>query len=142
MPITTRPYEPADRTAALALGIRAAGLDQANHHTFISDDGTGAALWVHPIAGEIAHLGPVVTKPPNRALFYQLVRACALDALDAGFKKAEFEVRNPRLLSIIRRDFTVTVEVYGRNGRTQQPTSWRIEVDIADALRQLDARLA
>ena len=135
-----RPYEPADRAAALAL-LDTRALDDDAHRILVSDDVKGLALWVRPQAGDLAYLGPIITTTLDRRLFYELVRACALDAIDVGFKRAYFVMNDARLVARIRRDFTVTVTVYARNGKMQEPTSWRIEVDLEDALAQLEAVL-
>lgn len=136
-----RPYTPTDRAAALALLKNERAIDDQHHRIHISDDGTGLALWVKPTAGDIAYLGPVLTQTPNRRLFYGLIRACVSEMVGEGFRRAYFVTHDSRLVTRIRRDFTVTVEVYGRNGKTQEPVSWRIEVDLADALAQLEVVL-
>ena len=139
MPV--RRYQPADRAAAASLLGREQGIDDPNSRIHVSADGRGVALWTKPADG-MAYLGPVVTVPPNRQLFYGLIRACAADMISEGFEHGHFVVKNETLRRLIERDFSVTAEVYGRDGKTQQPTSWRIEVDLADAVRQLDVRLA
>ena len=137
-----RRYTPEDRAAVLALLGTARPTVEPNHHVHVSPDGAGAAVWIQPAAGELAYLGPVVTNPPNRQLFYELVHACVSEIISEGFQRGYLIVRDHTILRLIQRDFDVTSQVYGRNGATQEPTSWRIEVDLADALQQLDARLA
>ena len=60
----------------------------------------------------------------------------------SGFAEAEFIVRDRRTVSMIRRDFTAPIEIYGRNGDTQEPTSWTVHVTLAHVLPQLDKRIA
>ena len=140
--VTVRRYEPRDRAAALALIKRESAIDDPRSRILISDDGEGVALWIEPAAGDTAHLWLVRTKTPNRRFFYQLIRAACIDAMDAGFTQAEFVVTDRRTVSMIRRDFTAPIEIYGRNGDTQRPTSWMVHVALADVLPQLDARIA
>ena len=139
--MSVRRYQSADRAVVASLLGREQGIDDSNSRIHVSADGRGVALWTKPTDG-MAYLGPVVTIPPNRQLFYELIRACAADMIGEGFERGYFAVKNETLRRLIERDFSVTAEVYGRDGKTQQPTSWRIEVDLADAVRQLDARLA
>ena len=140
--VTVRRYEPRDRAAALALIKRESAIDDPASRILISDDGEGVALWIEPAAGNTAHLWLVRTKTPNRRFFYQLIRAACIDAMASGFDEAEFIVGDRRTVSMIRRDFTAPIEIYGRNGDTQEPTSWMVHVVLADVLPQLDAKIA
>ncbi len=140
MPV--RKYRPADRKMVLTLLQHKQAIDASHARIFVSADGTGVARWVHPASGDIAYLGPILTVVPDRRLFYDLILACCDDAIAAGFAVAEFHLRDRRLMLMVKRDFNVTIEVFGRNGATQKPTSWRVEVDLLDAQAQLWSKLA
>lgn len=134
-----RPIRDTDHAAALALLKN--GVGHRGNRIFVSDDGKGAVIWRKPLHG-IALLGAVATARPNRRLFYELIRACCQDAISTGLERAEFTVHDRRIVSLIERDFNAVGVVEGRNGDTQEPASWRFEVDLKDALRQLDEKLA
>jgi hypothetical protein len=77
----------------------------------------------------------------NRRLFYQLVNACARDAIARGYKHASFTVRDARLLSLIQRDFTVQAEPSAWDAGSGEPVQWEIRVELEDALQQLGSVL-
>ena len=140
----TKPYEPSDRAAAIdALGDSRA-VDQTSHRIVTAKAGAaaGLALWMEPGPGGEPYLGEV--KPPrdDRRLFYQLIEACAQDALDRGHQHASFTVHDARLLSLIQRDFNVEPQPSAWEPDSGQAASWEIRVDLQDALVQLRRALA
>jgi len=135
----TRPYEPSDRAAAVdALGDTRA-VDQTSHRIVTAEAGAnaGVAIWIEPGPGGEPHLGEVKLPVDDRRLFYQLIQACAQDALDCGFQHASFTVHNARLLALIERDFIVEPRPAAWDADTGQALSWDVRVDLRDALAQL-----
>ena len=140
--MTIRPFRDQDRGPVLALlGGDPRTLDSPSNRIHVAQEGgvvVGAVVWTQPDAGEEAQLGIVtVSLPGRRHLFYQLVRACAVDALARGFQRARFDVLDRALLALLERDFTITAQPLGWNPQTHEPVEWRVAVDLADALKQL-----
>ncbi len=135
----TRPYETSDRASAIEQLGDARAVDQVSHriHTAESGPAAGVAVWVEPGPGGEPYLGAVKVPSDDRQLFYQLIEACAQDALDRGYQHASFTVHDARLLSLIRRDFTVEATPAGWDPESGQPVQWDIRVDLQDALEQL-----
>ncbi len=135
----TRPYEQSDRTAAIEELGDARAIDQTSHRMVTADAGAaaGIALWIEPGPGGEAYLGEVELPGDDRRLFYQLIEACAQDALDRGFKHASFTVHDARLLSLIQRDFNVEPQPSAWDPDSGQAASWEVRVDLQDALVQL-----
>ncbi len=92
---------------------------------------------MEPGPGGDPYLGAVKVPSDDRQLFYQLIEACAQDALDRGYQHASFTVQDAQLLSLIRRDFTVEATPDGWDPQSGQPVQWDIRVDLQDALEQL-----
>ena len=139
----TRPFEPSDRTAAIdALGD-ARGVDQTSHQIVTADAGpaAGIALWIEPGPGGEAYLGDVRLPGNNRRLFYQLIEACAQDAVDRGHEHASFTVYDARLLSLIQRTFAMAPQPTAWDPDSGQAASWEVRVDLQDALTQLGKAL-
>lgn len=135
----TRPYAPSDRAAAIdALGD-ARAVDQTSHRIVTADAGAaaGIALWIEPGPGAEPYLGDVKLPGDDRHLFYQLIEACARDALDRGHTHASFTVHDARLLSLIQRDFNVEPQPSAWSPTSGQAASWEIRVELHDALAQL-----
>ncbi len=135
----TRPYEQSDRTAAIEELGDARAVDQTSHRIVTADAGAaaGIALWIEPGRGGEAYLGEVKLPGDDRRLFYQLIEACARDALDRGYQHASFTVHDARLLSLIQRDFSVEPQPAAWDPDSGQAASWEIRVDLQDALVQL-----
>lgn len=135
----TRPYRASDRESAIAALGDARAIDQPAHHVYTSNAGAdhGVAVWSEPGPGGEPRLGAVVLPAEDRRLFYQLVEACARDALDRGYERASFTVYDARLLTLIQRDFTVEAVPSAWDAQTGDAVAWEISVDLADALDQL-----
>ena len=114
-------------------------IDQASHHVHTAAGGPaeGLAIWTEPGPGGEPHLGDVYLPSDDRQLFYQLIKACARDALTRGYEHASFTVRDTRLLSLIQRDFTVEAKPSAWDAGTGAPARWEIRVELEDALQQL-----
>lgn len=135
----TRPYEPSDRAAAIDGLGDARAVDQMSHRMVTADAGAaaGIALWIEPGPGGEPLLGEVKLPGDDRRLFYQLIEACAQDALDRGHAHASFTVHDARLLSLIERDFIVEPRPAAWDPASGAAVSWEIRVDLQDALDQL-----
>ena len=134
------------RAAALELlGGDERTLRDPSLNVLASDDGRGAASWYED-HGPVAKLGAVVTAKDDRALFYELIREVASRMFGAGFTRGQFMVHDARLLARIERDFRVSPVVVGAvagtASRPGKPSLWAIEVDLQDAIEQLDRALA
>lgn len=146
-----RAYRTGDAVkVAQLLGLDA--LSRGTHRIVVAEEaGTvkGAALWDGEPGGT-AQLGDVATAglmdPANdRTIFYTVIRACALAAIDEGFTLATFNLRDSQLLARIQRDFAVAPTVIGREPSKDgdgAPRTWEITVDLNDAVEQLDGALA
>ena len=135
----TRPYEPSDRAAAIdALGD-ARAIDQASHRVVTAEAGAaaGIALWIEPGPGGEPHLGEVKLPGDDQRLFYQLIEACAQDALDRGYEHASFTVHDAGLLALIERDFIVEPQPSAWDAASGRAVSWEVRVELRDALAQL-----
>ena len=135
----TRPYETSDRASAIEQLGDARAVDQVSHRIHTAEGGptAGVAVWVEPGPGGEPHLGAVKIPSDNRRLFYQLIEACAQDALDRGYQHASFTVHDAQLLSLIRRNFTVEATPGGWDPESGLPVQWDIRVELQDALEQL-----
>ena len=135
----TRPYKTSDRHEAIKQLGDARVIDQASHHVHTAEYGPtgGVTVWVEPGPGGEPYLGDVKLPADNRRLFYQLIKACARDAIARGYEYASFTVRDARLLSLIHRDFKVDAEPSAWHAGTGDPVQWEIRVEMEDALRQL-----
>ena len=135
----TRPYETSDRASAIEQLGDARAVDQASHriHTAERGPAVGVAVWVEPGPGGEPYLGGVKTSNDDRQLFYQLIEACAQDALDRGYQHASFTVHEAQLLSLIQRTFTVEATPAGWDAENGRPVQWDIRVELRDALEQL-----
>ena len=137
-----RPFRDQDRAEVLTLVGDPRTIDSPGHHLHVAEDEgaiVGAVVWLQPDAGDEAYLGSVTVNVPDRwDLFYSLVRQTALDAQQRGFTKAVFTVHDPRLLRRLERDFIIDPQPSGWNPVTHEPVQWRVAVDLADALRQLE----
>lgn len=129
-----RAYRDSDRAKAIERLGDARVIDQAKHS--IVTDGDGFAVWRD--AGDVAELGAVMNPGEDRKQFYRLVLETATQAKDAGFETATFQLYDQRLVDLIERDFKKTeIEVEGT--LEGAPAAWRVTVDIADAIVQLQA---
>ena len=127
-----RAYRDSDRALAIERLGDARVIDQAKHS--IVTDGDGFAVWRD--AGPVAELGAVVNPGEDRKQFYRLVQETAIQADDAGFQTATFQLYDQQLVDLIERDFKNTeIEVEGT--RDGAAAAWRVTVDIPDAIRQL-----
>ena len=135
----TRPYETSDRASAIEQLGDARAVDQTSHRIVMAAAGAaaGIALWIEPGPGGDPYLGEVKLSGDDRHLFYQLIEACAQDALDRGYQHASFTVHDAQLLSLIRRDFTVEATPAGWDAENGRPVQWDIRVELRDALEQL-----
>ncbi len=141
----TRPMTPNDRAAALALIGSRRAIDQPSHRVQVLDNAqAGAAVWIAPSVGNTALLGLVKLSAPAGGTridrrFYQLIDACAKQALAEGFTHATFTITDPRLLAQLERDFTIEPVPLGTIDG--QPLEWEITVELVDAIAQLAAVL-
>ena len=135
----TRPYEPSDRAAAIAELGDARAVDQTSHRIVVAEGGAaaGIALWTEPGPGGEPYLGDVKLPGAARRLLYQLIEACAQDALDRGYKHASFTVHDATLLSQIQGDFAIEPQPAAWDSGSGQAVSWEVHVDLQDALAQL-----
>jgi hypothetical protein len=127
------------------------GLDRRafNHlHLVVADTGPqdGAATYT---IGDLPRLGAV--DAPDLKTTYELALAAARAALKAGAPSGDFEIHNHQLLRQLQRDFTVVATPISWEPRTESDiergapavaTHWRIEVDLQDAIRQLENHFA
>lgn len=99
-------------------------------------------VWAWPDAGGDALLGAVAVSEAKRwDLFYGLVRAAAAEARALGFGRGSFRVQDGRLLDRLQRDFSIEPWAAGWDPATGEPVEWVVEVDLTDALAQLDRAL-
>ncbi len=135
----TRPYKASDRTAAIEELGDARAVDQTSHRIVTAEAGAaaGIALWIEPGPGGEPYLGEVKLPRDDRRLFYQLIKACAQNAIDRGFEHASFTVHDARLLSLIQRDFNVELQPAAWDPGSGVAVSWDIRVGLRDALVQL-----
>lgn len=129
-----RAYRNSDRAKAIERLGDARVIDQATHS--IVTDGDGFAVWRD--AGEVAELGAVVNPGGDRKQFYRLVLETANQANDAGFETATFQLYDQRLVDLIERDFN-NAEIRVEGTLEGAPAAWRVTVEIADAIAQLQA---
>ena len=139
----TRPYKPSERTAAIEALGDARAVDQTSHRIVVADAGpaAGIALWTEPGPGGEPYLGDVKLPGAARRLFYQLIEACAQDALDRGYEHASLTVHDATLLSLIQDDFTIEPQPTAWDPDSGQPAGWEVRVDLQDALVQLGKAL-
>ena len=150
MQMTTRPYRHSDREHVVALLADGRAVDTPGLRVQVAEEAgavVGAAVYrVSEGGGQDARLGAVVAADDSRIRMYALVRACALDAMREGHTHGSFTVRDRRLLDRLRRDFRVDPKpsAWEPSATTEPgaPVEWTVEVDLADAVGQLDAALA
>lgn len=138
----TRPYnDRTDRAAALDKLPHAQDLITSRALELVVDD-TGPAAGYATFIDRREHgppiLGEVWTAASDRALFYRLVLDVVHELIARGHTHGEFYVHDRALLAILRRDFQIHPEPEGVDTRTRQASTWRIEVELADAKAQLD----
>jgi hypothetical protein len=137
-----RAYRGNDLIPVRALLGAEALTDAAGRRIAVAEEGgsvIGAAIAQIDGTSEVV-LGRVAAPESRRDVFYQLVREIARAGIDAGLDRGWFTVTDPRLLDRIQRDFDVAPELLGT--RDGAPAYWRIEVDLRDALAQLDRAIA
>ena len=134
------PINQNNRAAALELlGSDERTLRDPALRVLASDDGRGAATWYEDHS-PVAKLGFVATAGDDRKLFYELIREVASRMYGAGFTRGQFFVHDSRLLARIQRDFRVEPVVAGSVAGSA--SLWAVEVDLQDAIAQLDRALA
>jgi hypothetical protein len=138
-----RPYREADRAATLAFLGDGRAIDAPRNHVFLSGGDTpdGVALWAEPPerSAEPPHLGAVVTNAAGtNARFYDLVLACARDALDRGYERGSFTIKNRGLLRVLQATFRIEPVAVGWEAEGRMPAEWEVRVDLRDAVDQLD----
>ena len=136
-----RGYAPADRDVASALLGDSRPLDAAGTHVHLSGEQAvdGLALWLEPPVGvDEAYLGPVIAPGigPSRR-FYELVFACANDALAHGYERGYFTIKNRGLLHLLERTFRIDPVAVGWEPNTGAAQQWEVHVDLTDAVEQL-----
>ena len=92
---------------------------------------------MEPGPGGEPYLGEIKLPSDDRHLFYQLIQACAQDAVAGGHEHGSFTVHDARLLSLIQRTFSVEAIPAGWSPETGLPVQWDIRVELQDALNQL-----
>jgi hypothetical protein len=137
---TSRPYTPADRAAAVVLLGDARPLDSPASHTHVS--GVGAvdslALWIEPAPGvDEPYLGPVITPDGPGLAFYELVLACAADAISRGYRRGYFTIKDSGLLRQLQRTFRIDPVAVGWDPVSGAASEWEVHVDLPDATEQL-----
>ncbi len=139
-----QPYRPADRKAASALLGDPRPFNAPGSHAHLSGEPAvdGLALWLEPPtgAGE-AYLGPVIA-PDIGLRFYELVLACANDAIARGYLHGYFTVKDPRLEKLLRLTFRINPIASGWQPLTGTATQWEVHVELPDAIEQLRDVLA
>jgi hypothetical protein len=137
-----RPYRASDRERALELLGDTRALDSPSSRVHVLEDEgvvSGAAVLVLPDAGDEAYLGTIsLASPGDLSATYALAAACALEALDAGFRRGRFTLLDHRLLDLLRRDFTIDARPSGWDPVTAATHQWDVTVDLEDALAQLE----
>ena len=136
-----RHYNASDRQVALA-HIPQKILDNRDSKLTVANTGpqAGWVRWIDPDNGSLPILAEIwVPQPTNRKLFYRLIAFTAEWAIERGYKHAWFPITDIRVLTMVKRDFNVTVQVEAIDTATSKPSRWRIEVGLADALEQLQA---
>ncbi len=138
----TRPYTPADHEAASALIGDVRPLGMAGCHAHLSGgEGAvdGVALWLEPPPGsEEAYLGPVVAPGIRLGLrYYELVLACANDALDRGYRRGYFTIKGRGALRDLTDAFRVEPVATGWETEGDRAREWEVHVDLPDAIEQL-----
>jgi hypothetical protein len=136
-----RPIEDGDRQRAAAVLGGAAVLATGDTHVIVGPGGAddGIAVWREPAPGEEPELGPVIVPAaagPRR--LYELALACAQDARARGYRRAHVRVLDERLLAQLERDFTIDARPRGWEPNTGRAVEWEIEVDLDDAVGQLE----
>jgi len=144
----TRPYAPADREAASALIGDIRPLSQPGCHAHVwGGEGVvdGVALWMEPPPGlDEAYLGPVVATGviSHGERFYELVLACATDALDRGYERGYFTIKDRALWRTLTIMFRIEPVPTGWETEGVQPREWEVHVELPDAIEQLRHILA
>lgn len=136
-----RGYTPADRDVASALLGDGRPLDAAGTHVYLSGEGAvdGLALWLEPPASvDEAYLGPVIApgSGPSRQ-FYELVFACANDALAHGYERGYFTIKDRGLLRLLERTFRIDPVAVGWDPEGGTAREWEVHVEVRDAIEQL-----
>ena len=135
----------ADRDKYTAIMGSGKSLGIPGNHSFVMEEAgkiVGGVVWHAPTAGAVAMLGTVaLAKGRDQKDMYRLVLATAEDALARGFKRAEFTLKRPALVTTIHHDFEATIEEAGWNPKTKKAVEWSCEVDVVDAIAQLKAVL-
>ena len=141
----TRPLRESDHAQATALLGDGRPLRARGAHAHVAEAGPdeGLALWFEPGGGdERGHLGPVlVPEAGGRRALYELVLACARDALGRDVARGWFTVKDAGLKARIERDFGVTAVVVGVEPVSQRPVEWQVEVDVAEQVARLEGVL-
>jgi len=131
-----RPYTQVDRAAAEALLGDARPLDAPESHVHVADD--GIALWLDPpVGGDEPYLGPVLCPAGPGRRFYELVLACAKDALQRGYRRGYFKIKDPALLRVLQATFRIEPVAAGWLPESGRPAEWDVHVDLVDAIEQL-----
>lgn len=136
-----RYYNTLDRQVALA-HIPQRILDGRDSKLTVANAGpqAGWARWIDSDNGSLPVLAEIwVPQPTDRKLFYRLIAFTAEWAIERGYKRAWFPIVDLRVLEMVERTFNVVVRIEAIDTKTGKPSRWSIEVDLADALEQLQA---
>lgn len=128
-----RPYEEADRDAALALVKEPGVIDTPQNKILMADDGTGCVVWTWPGLADpdIPTLGGTsLSDTGDRALYDDLLEAVCEAAQAEGHKKGQAIITSEAVLTLMVQDFEVEVEPVGRNVKTKKPGYWHITFDL------------
>ncbi len=136
----TRDYEESDR-AWVAEKIGTPAIDAKSNHIEIVEDGADKAfaLWVEtstPI------LGPVITIPERRDMFYAALLAVIEALVVKGYQTGTANVLDERVAKMLQRDLgdLITVAPVGRDVKTGAVGYWQIDVvpsEVVDRLKGL-----
>ena len=138
-----RPYVSSDRASAIEEGIPTRILDGRGAELTVATGGPkdGYATWIVLDNGSPPILGGIwVPAPVSRKHFYRLIALGVQSLVDRGYQVGWFYIRDKRVLTMVQKDFDVTVIVEGID-EDGEPDSWFVEVDLPDALEQLQAKI-
>lgn len=115
----------------------------------VADTGPAAGAATYRLDGPLPRLGHV--DAPGLRAMYELVLSVAHRMIAAGHTRGDFTISDAALLRQLKTDFTINAQpvafapLTARDialGAARIPVAWRVEVDLADAVTQLEQALA
>ncbi len=130
---TVRRYAPTDRAWIAALLGGTAAIDAKGNHIEIVEDGDDKAfaVWLEPDGKDgTPILGPVITGPERRDMFYAALLAVIEALVAGGYRTGTATVAGERVVKMLQRDLgdVISVTPVGRNVKTGKPGHWQIDV--------------